>query len=460
MAFLRRNRTETDMTTGSIYPLILGFAIPLLMGNIFQQLYNTVDTWVVGNYVGKQAFSAVGTLGPVINTIIGFFIGFSSGAGVVISRLFGAKDEEGVSAAVHTFVAVTLISCVVMTLVGVCMVPLMIRILKSPEDVAPLQSLYLTIYFSGVTGLLIYNSGASILRAVGNSFFPFLFLVVTTVMNIILDLVFVLVFKMGTAGVAYATIISQAVSAILVVFVLTTTKSVVRVSVKKIRIHRELLGEIFKIGLPSAFQMSITAFSNVFVQSYINFFGTDVMAGWTAYNKIDQIFFLPMQSLALAATTFVGQNLGHGSIRRARKGAVSALVMGLVSTAIEVSLVFVSAGSLVKFFVDDAEGMVIYYGSLFLRMNGPFFLAACVNQIFGGALRGAGKTSLSMANMLFSFVFFRQVYLFVMTRYISNTPVTVGIGYPVGWVMCAILMVVSYLVVFPKPETETEHVSA
>ena len=184
------------------------------------------------------------------------------------------------------------------------------------------------------------------------------------------------------------------------------------------------------------------------------------MAGWTAYNKIDQIFFLPMQSLALAATTFVGQNLGHGSIRRARKGAVSALVMGLVSTAVEVSLVFVSAGSLVKFFVDDAEGMVIYYGSLFLRMNGPFFLAACVNQIFGGALRGAGKTSLSMANMLFSFVFFRQVYLFVMTRYISNTPVTVGIGYPVGWVMCAILMVVSYLVVFPKPETETEHVSA
>ena len=456
MVFLRRSRTETDMTTGSIYLLILGFAIPLLLGNIFQQLYNTVDTWVVGNYVGKHAFSAVGTLGPVTNTIIGFFVGFSSGAGVVISRQFGAKDNEGVSVAVHTFVAVTLISCVAMTAIGIGMVPLMIKILGSPKEVAPLQKLYLTIYFSGVSGLLIYNAGASILRAVGNSFFPFLFLVVTTVLNIVLDLVFVLVFKMGTAGVALATIIAQAISAILVVFVLMTTKSVVKVSVSKIKIDREILKDIITIGLPSALQMSITAFSNVFVQSYINFFGTDVMAGWTAYNKIDQIFFLPMQSLALAATTFVGQNLGHNSIKRARKGATAALAMGLISTAIEILVVIISADSLVRFFVDDNESKVIYYGSLFLRMNGPFFLAACVNQIYGGALRGASKTSLTMANMLFSFVLFRQIYLFVMTRFISNTPITVGIGYPVGWVMCAILMLVSYIVVFPKPEAEAQ----
>ena len=456
MVFLRRSRTETDMTTGSIYLLILGFAIPLLLGNIFQQLYNTVDTWVVGNYVGKHAFSAVGTLGPVTNTIIGFFVGFSSGAGVVISRQFGAKDNEGVSVAVHTFVAVTLISCVAMTAIGIGMVPLMIKILGSPKEVAPLQKLYLTIYFSGVSGLLIYNAGASILRAVGNSFFPFLFLVVTTVLNIVLDLVFVLVFKMGTAGVALATIIAQAISAILVVFVLMTTKSVVKVSISKIKIDREILKDIITIGLPSALQMSITAFSNVFVQSYINFFGTDVMAGWTAYNKIDQIFFLPMQSLALAATTFVGQNLGHNSIKRARKGATAALAMGLISTAIEILVVIISADSLVRFFVDDNESKVIYYGSLFLRMNGPFFLAACVNQIYGGALRGASKTSLTMANMLFSFVLFRQIYLFVMTRFISNTPITVGIGYPVGWVMCAILMLVSYIVVFPKPEAEAQ----
>ncbi len=456
MVILRRSRTETDMTTGSIPLLILGFAIPLLLGNIFQQFYNTVDTWVVGNYVGKQAFSAVGTLGPVTNTIIGFFVGFSSGAGVVISRQFGAKDNEGVSAAVHTFVAVTLISCVAMTAIGVGMVPLMLKILNSPEDVAPLQKLYLTIYFSGVSGLLIYNAGAAILRAVGNSFFPFLFLVVTTVINIILDLVFVLVFKMGTAGVAYATIIAQAISAILVVFVLMTTKSVVKVRISKIRIERSILKEIITVGLPSALQMSITAFSNVFVQSYINYFGTDVMAGWTAYNKIDQIFFLPMQSLALAATTFVGQNLGHNSIKRARKGATTALAMGLITTAMEILVVMISADSLVRFFVDDNESRVIYYGALFLRMNGPFFLAACVNQIYGGALRGASKTALTMANMLFSFVLFRQIYLFVMTRFISNTPITVGIGYPVGWVMCAILMLASYIIVFPKPEAEAQ----
>ena len=451
MGLLRIRKSETDMTSGSIYPLILGFAVPLLLGNIFQQLYNTVDTWVVGNFVGKEAFSAVGTVGPVTNTIIGFFSGFASGAGVVISRYFGARDFDRVEKAVHTFVAFTLISCVVMTAAGVAIVPLKLDILGPPAEVEPLQRLYLTIYFSGVSGLLVYNSGAAILRAVGNSHYPFLFLVVTTVLNIILDLVFVLVFKMGTAGVALATVIAQLISAGLVVRVLLKTSAVVKVSVRKIRLHGDILKEVVGIGLPSALQMSITAFSNVFVQSYINFFGTDVMAGWTAYNKIDQIFFLPMQTLSLSVTTFVGQNLGYGDIRRARRGTTAGLVMALLSTAVEVGLVMLFANTLVDFFIDDAGGMVTYYGALFLRMNGPFFLAACVNQVYGGALRGARKTPLSMFNMLFSFVLFRQVYLFVVTRYFANTPVTVGIGYPVGWVLCAILMFVSYLIVFPRP---------
>ena len=327
----------------------------------------------------------------------------------------------------------------------------MIRILSSPKEVAVLQRLYLTIYFSGVSGLLIYNAGASILRAVGNSFYPFLFLVATTVLNIILDLVFVLVFGMGTEGVALATVIAQMISAILVVVVLLTTKTVVRVSIRKIKIHPKILREAVRIGLPSAFQMSVTAFSNVFVQSYINFFGTDVMAGWTAYNKTDQIFFLPMQSLALACTTFVGQNLGSGRILRARKGSRAALEMALITTLAEIVLVMIFAEPVVRFFIDDREGSVIYYGTLFLKMNAPFFLAACVNQVYGGALRGAGKSMLAMANMLLSFVVFRQIYLFVMTRFISNTPVTVGISYPVGWVLCSVLMIISYALVFPKP---------
>jgi len=285
---------------------------------------------------------------------------------------------------------------------------------------------------------------------VGNSFYPFMFLVVTTVMNIILDLVFVLAFHMGTAGVAWATVIAQLVSAILVVYVLLTTKSVVRVSLGKIHIDWKILGEILRIGLPSALQLSITAFSNVFVQRYINYFGTDVMGGWTAYSKIDQLFFLPMQSLALAVTTFVSQNLGSGQITRARKGATEALVMSLVTTAVLVGTVMLFTETFVSFFIDDNEGQVIYWGTRFLRINGVFFLTACFNQIYGGVLRGAGKSEIAMFHMLFSFVIFRQIYLFVVTKYIANAPESVGMGYPLGWLLCAILVFAAYLKTFPK----------
>lgn len=438
------------MTSGNVFNLLLGFALPLLLGNIFQQLYNTVDTWVVGNFVGKQSFSAVGTLSSVTNAIIGFFMGFSSGAGVVISRYYGSHEPENVEKAVHTYVALTAIFCVIVTAAGILSVPLMIRILNSPQEVAVHQKTYLTIYCAGVSGLLIYNAGAAILRAVGNSVHPFIFLVVTTVLNMGLDLLFVIGFRMGTAGVAFATILAQAISAALVVRLLFTTDSQVRVRISRIRVDREMLGQIISIGLPAALQLSITAFSNVFVQRYINYFGTDVMGGWTAYSKIDQLFFLPMQSLALAVTTFVSQNLGAGHVRRARKGSTTCLLMALSSTAFLVSIVMIFAPTFVDFFIDDNEEKVIYYGALFLRMNGPFFLAACVHQIYSGVIRAAGRSGLAMFHTLFSFVVFRQIYLFVMTRYILNTPQSVGISYPIGWVLCATLVFVTYLIVFPK----------
>ena len=454
MALFSTRRSETDMTSGRVFSLLLGFALPLLLGNIFQQLYNTVDTWVVGNFVGKQSFSAVGTLSSVTNAIIGFFMGFSSGAGVVISRYYGSHDPESVEKAVHTYVAVTIAFCIIVTVLGILSVPLMIRILNSPQEVAVHQKTYLTIYCAGVSGLLIYNAGAAILRAVGNSVHPFMFLVVTTVLNMGLDLLFVIGFRMGTAGVAFATILAQAISAALVVRLLLTADSQVRVRLDRIRVDRVMLGQIFRIGFPSALQLSITAFSNVFVQRYINFFGTDVMGGWTAYSKIDQLFFLPMQSLALAVTTFVSQNLGAGHVKRARHGSTVCLMMALSATAFLVSVVMLFAPSFVAFFIDDKEENVIYYGSLFLRMNGPFFLLACVNQIYGGVIRAAGRSELAMFNMLFSFVVFRQIYLFVMTRFIINTPQSVGISYPVGWALCSILMFISYLLFFPRPSED------
>jgi len=450
------NKKDVDMTQGKIFPLLMSFAVPLLLGNLFQQLYNTVDTWVVGNYVGKISFSAVGTVGPVVNTLIGFFLGFSSGATVVIAKAFGAKNEKEVKIATHTYVAVTLILCVVFTILGVALVPLMLRILKSPTEVAAEQRIYLVIYFAGISGLLIYNMGSAILRAVGNSKQPFIFLCICVFSNIFLDLLFVLVFHMGTAGVAYATIIAQFISAAMVIIVLLRTDSVVKVTIKDIKIEKKVLKDIFGIGLPAALQMSITAFSNVFVQSYINHFGTDVMGGWTAYGKIDMLFFLPMQSIALATTTFVGQNLGSNDIKRARDGVKYSLYMALVSTAVLVSLVYISAESLVSIFIDDAEVDVIHYGVFLLRMNGPFFLFACFNQVYNGALRGCGKSSLGMIGMVGSFVVFRQIYLYIFANYISNTFTPIAFSYPAGWALCSILMTTFYLVYFPKVDRKKD----
>ncbi len=447
-AFLKKK--ETDMTNGGIFGHLIAFAIPLLLGNLFQQLYNTVDTWIVGNYVGKVAFSAVGTLNPVTNSLIGFFSGFSSGASVIISRYYGAHRLDEVSDAVHTYVTTTFILCFVLSILSVLLVPLMLKILNSPQEVALEQKTYLTIYSSGLSGLMIYNMGSAILRAVGNSTLPFLFLLVSTVMNILLDLLFVIRFNLGTAGVAYATIIAQGVSAILVLVVLARTDSSVKVYFRKLGIKPRILLEQVRVGIPSAVQLSITAFSNVFVQSYVNYFGTDVMGGWTAYNKVDQLFFLPMQSISLATTTFVGQNLGADNIKRARKGVSVALATAWVSTLCLVLPVMAMAPFIVSFFIDNSEAEVIRYGSLFLRMNGLFFLAACVNQVLGAAMRGCGKSEAAMISMLFSFVFFRQIYLFFVTNYISNTPQSVGISYPLGWIMCSIIIGIFYAVAFPK----------
>lgn len=445
---LARGKTEVDMTSGGIVALLLNFAAPLLLGNIFQQLYNTVDTWVVGNYVGKNAFSAVGTLSPIINTIIGFFIGFSNGACVIISRHFGAGDKEKVQRSVHTFVAVTLILCVVFTILGIALTPLMLDLIKSPAEVRSEQYTYLSIYFAGVTGLLLYNMGSAILRAVGNSVYPFLFLVVSALLNTAMDLVFVIAFDMGTAGVAYATIAAQLVSAILVMAMLFKTDSSVRIRLKSLHIDKSILGGIFRIGLPAALQMSVTAFSNIFVQSYINFFGSDCMGGWTAYSKIDQLLFLPMNSLSLATQTFVGQNLGRKLTDRTRRGVRTSLFMSMLCTAVLIIPVVAFAPSLVRFFIDESEAGVIHYGTLFLRMISPFYVMCCLNQIYGGALRGAGEAKVSMVIMLGSFVLFRQIYLFVVSNYVSNTVVAISLGYPFGWLLCSILMLVFYKRIF------------
>ena len=331
---INKGKRDVDMTQGSILQHIINFAFPLLIGNIFQQLYNTVDTWVVGNYVSNEAFSAVGTVGPIINMLIGFFTGLSSGAGVVISQYYGAKRFDKVHDAVHTSIVMTLLLGVVFTAVGILMIPPMLNLMKTPAEVFPESSAYLTIYFAGVLGLMLYNMGSGILRAVGDSKRPFYFLVVSAVLNTILDLVFVLVFNMGVRGVAWATIIAQFVSAILILITLMRTEICIKLILRDLKMDWEMLKKVVRVGIPAAIQMAITSFSNIFVQSYINYFGADCMSGWTAYSKIDQLILLPVQSIALAATTFVGQNLGLNQVERAKHGIRTSLWLGIGTTVV------------------------------------------------------------------------------------------------------------------------------
>ena len=439
--FTPKSKKDVDMTQGNITRHIISFALPLLIGNVFQQLYNTVDTWVVGNFVSNEAFSAVGTVGPIINMLIGFFMGLSSGAGVVISQYYGARRYEEVQKTVHTAIIMTLVIGVVFTGVGITMIPYMLQLMKTPTEVIPESTAYLTIYFSGILGLMLYNIGAGILRAVGDSKRPFYFLVVCAVVNTILDLVFVLYFNMGVEGVALATILSQSVSALLVMITLMRSDSCIKLQIRSLKIHWSMLGKIFRVGIPAALQMAITSFSNIFVQSYINYFGADAMSGWTAYSKVDQLLFLPMQSIALASTTFVGQNLGRNQVDRAREGVRKALTIALASTAVMMVPVLVFSGPIVSFFNSKEE--VIRYGTVLLRWLSPFYLLCCFNQIYSGALRGAGNSRAPMIIMLGSFVVFRQVYLFAMSR-IWNEIIPIAMGYPAGWLLCSSITAVYF----------------
>ena len=311
---------SVDMTQGSVVGHLIRFAVPLLLGNLFQQLYNTVDLWVVGKFVSNEAYSAVGTVTPIIIMLIGFFMGLASGAGVVISQYYGAKKYDQVRKTVHTSIVMTLVLGVVLSVVGILIIPIMLDLMNTDPQAIPEATTYLTIYFAGAMGLLLYNMGSGILRAVGDSRRPFYFLVVSALLNIALDLFFVIGLGMKVEGVAYATILSQGVSAALILVVLAQGEDCVRLQWKDLRVDWRILRQIIRIGVPSALQMAITSFSNVFVQSYINFFGLDCMSGWTTYSKLDQFIILPVQSLGLAATTFVGQNLGTDQVDRAKKG--------------------------------------------------------------------------------------------------------------------------------------------
>lgn len=434
-------RADSDMTQGSIWSLLIRFAIPLAAGLLFQQLYNTVDTIVVGKFVGKEALAAVGSTSSIINMLVGLCSGLSMGASVVISQAYGAKDYEKLHDAVHTTILLTIIMSVAATITGIFIVDPMLRLMATPDDVFASAHNYLTIYFAGISGLFIYNMGSAILRAVGDSKRPLYFLLFSAFLNIALDLLFVIAFKMDIAGAAYATILSQFISAALVLFVLTRSAGPYAIHWGDLCIKSYILKKVLAIGLPSGVQQGLTAFSNVFVQSYVNGFGSDCMAGWSSYNKLDTYVLIPAQSIAMASTTFVGQNYGARQLDRARNGVRCSLIISIVTTVILCIPLLLLRETLLTLFTDDP--IVIQYGSRFIGIIAPFYFTVCFNQTFAGAMRGIGKANVPMIVMLSSFVLFRQIYLFAGTR-LGGGFVTVALAYPMGWVVCSLLMAICF----------------
>lgn len=438
------------MTQGPIVREIVAFSMPLLLGNVFQMLYNVVDSIVMGQFVGTQALAAMGSTTPVVNVAVFFFAGFSIGASVLIGQRFGAREMDKLHTAVETTMALTLVLCVAFTVAGFFGEEALLRVMSTPSDVFGDASAYLRIYFAGVTGLLIYNMCSGILRAVGDSLRPLYLLILTSLMNVVLDLVFVVGFGMGIQGASLATVLSQFVSAVLVLRLLTHTTDIYQFAWRDLCLDGKTVRRILSIGIPAGIQSAITSLSNVVVQGYINYFGAVIMAGWTVYLKLSQMAMLMMQTISMAATTFVSQNVGAHNVERVNRGTKSCLLLTLALTFAVVTLIEVFARQSVALFTTDEA--VIASGVLFIHVNLYFAMFNCINHVLAGALRGRGDSLGPMVVMLSCFVAVRQIYLFVMANFVLNTPTAIGFGYPVGWMTCCVTEVTYFYLRWNRKE--------
>ena len=430
------------ITEGVIWKQLLFFFFPILLGSFFQQMYNTVDTIIVGRFVGTRALAAVGSTSALLNLMNGFFIGLSTGATVLLSQFYGAKSKQGVQDTLHTGVALSLVlGAVVMTL-GYSLGPKILGLMNTPESCMDDAVLYIKIYFAGAIASMLYNMGAGILRAMGDSRKPTMFLMAACGVNIVLDILCVVVLKLGVAGAAIATVFSQVVSAGMVTVALLRQPEETRLSLKKIRFQGGLLKRILYVGVPAGLQFVTFDLANLLIQSGINSFGDVAVAAWTAYVKTDSLTWMISGAFGVSVTTFVGQNLGAGNAQRAHQGTRRALAISLAVTAVLMVPVLVFAPQLTAFFNRKAE--VVAYGTLLLRYISPFYLLCCINQIYSGALRGAGNSQVPMVIMLGSFVVFRQIYLYIMSHYISNALLPLAMGYPAGWLVCSAATLLYY----------------
>lgn len=441
VARTNRKSATLNMTEGNILKLILVYSFPLLLGNLFQNLYNTVDSLVVGNFIGKTSLAAIGSTASLIHLLVGFFNGFSTGGTIVVSQFFGAKDNDGIRKTVHTMIATTLIVGIILSGAGILLSPILLRMMRVPSEVTKEALTYLTIYFSGIIFLIFYNMATGILRAVGDSKNPLIFLIISSLLNIVLDITFIVVFKMGIGGAAIATVISQAVSALLVFIRLKTSTECYRLDWKYIRIDFSILRKIIRYGFPGALQMTIFSFSNMFAQRYINIFGADVIAGQAAFQKIDSLALLPLISLGVGITTYASQNYGAGKIRRVRVGNEIAMWLSVLITVVIGVTLAIFAPQLCRLFNNDEN--VVRYGSFFVRTASCVCMIRSINEVYTGTLNGVGNPKAPVIIKLSGFVLFRQLWLFAVTRF-SDSFFLVGISFAVGWAFGNIVIAIYY----------------
>lgn len=437
-----RSKSVNLMTEGSIPKKIIKFAIPIFIGQLFQQLYNTVDSLIVGNMIGRTALAAVSSTGTLTFLVIGFFFGFSMGAGIVIAKNIGAKDSERTSLAVHTAVAMGLIFSAAITFLGVCFSPFMLRLIGTPDDVFGEASLYLRVYFAGCTGLIMYNTFVGILQASGDSKHPLVYLVISSVTNVFLDIFFIGVFKMGVEGAALATIISQFLSMSLSLARLLRSNEIIKVELKKIRLHTQIFKEIVKFGFPTAMQGCIIDISNILIQSYVNSFGSLAMAGIGAYIKIEGFAFLPVTSFSMAMSTYISQNLGAGKKDRMRKGIAFGLSCTVIIIELIGAVIFITAPLLISAFNSEPE--VVAYGVMRARTTALFFCLMGFSNVTASIMRGIGKPIVPMVIMLVCWCAIRVAVFLTIGQVYHDIRLTNWI-YPVTWGISTLVYIVCLL---------------
>ncbi|MGI6071744.1 MAG: MATE family efflux transporter [Lachnospiraceae bacterium] len=438
------NKSRTmDLSQGPIFSRLMVFALPLLAGQVFQTLYNSVDSIVIGNFEGANALAAVTASGTISMIIIGFFNGMSAGSTAVFSRQFGAKQFKTLHDAIHTTVLFSFFMGIILAVAGVALTPQLLRITACPREVFDEALIYLRIYLIGVFFTSIYNTGASVLRAIGDSRSPFIFLVISSCMNIVLDIILVAVIPLGVAGVAIATVISQGASMILVFIKMMRLDDEYRLRFSHLMIDWMLLGEIVRMGLPAGIQSSITAVSNLFVQRYINSFSPLAIAGVGAAMRVDQFAGMPCAALGLAMTTFIGQNLGAGRNDRAHKSVGVATLSTIVFVAVISAPIYLFAPHLIRIFSPDSG--VIEYGAAMLKIIMPLYIFMGLNFLYGGIVRGFRYSFTSMFCTVGGMVVIRQLWLAIMLNIVAHDISYVFYCYPIGWGTTSLSLILVYL---------------